>query len=123
MKATTIDKPMKILIGKQFTVEEIALKYVDVLRDWLTEEQFLSVVTDTGDGNEHDFCDANMAVDQAFRDLGIDVDTSDDNHCAMWNLVTARSVEIMNDLSHCCGAFKTVDENCRLYCKKCFEEV
>lgn len=104
------------------TAEQVAWRYVDVLRDWLSIAEFMKVVT--GEAyNEHDFCDANMAVDQAFNDLGVKVDTQNDEHLVVWNDATARSTEILHDLSHCCGAVKSVTDLGHLYCKKCFEEV
>lgn len=59
-------------------VERIAREFSRVLREWITDEQMQEVIrrnkaeTDTRICHSHDFCDANMAMDAAFRDLGMD---------------------------------------------------
>jgi hypothetical protein len=51
---------------------DIAKKFSEVLRDWLTKEEMQNVVdrnrsqTDESICHSHDFCDANMAMDEAF---------------------------------------------------------
>jgi len=58
---------------------EIAREFCLVIREWLSKEQMLLVV-ERNDAESskasvchtHDFCDANMAMDAAFKHLGVD---------------------------------------------------
>jgi hypothetical protein len=73
---------MKLTIStveKTLTVndaEVIGMRFAQVLREWLTDAEWLEMrrrnVEHVNDGicASHDFCDANMAMHQAFMDCG-----------------------------------------------------
>ena len=56
--------------------EQIGIRFAQVLREWLTDAEWLEMrrrnVEHVNDGicASHDFCDANMAMHQAFMDCG-----------------------------------------------------
>lgn len=86
-------------------VERIARSYVEVLQRWLTPDEFAAVCR--GEENEHDFCDANMALDEAFKTHGYEtlpplVDGEDDGMsqetCDLWNAAVGRATEIMKEM-------------------------
>ncbi len=65
------------------TADEVAQRFDAVLREWLTEAEYAEMLrrnrTREYGGNvcaSHDFCDANMAMQEAFESLGIDPDES-----------------------------------------------
>jgi len=78
---------------------KVALKFAEVLHEWLTPEQMRMVVA-RNEGQDHDdpccashdFCDANMAMDEAFtKAMGREI-KADDIHggyveadCDLWN--------------------------------------
>ena len=57
------------------TAQEVAREYSKVLRDWLSEEEMAEVIrlnkaqANPSVCHSHDFCDANMAMQEAFRNL------------------------------------------------------
>lgn len=56
-------------------VAQLADRFAATLRAWLTPAQWAAMVEANGRPRlgcaSHDYCDANMAMDQAFRDLGL----------------------------------------------------
>ncbi len=64
------------------TPEEVSAEFIAVLNEWLTPEQLEQVrvrnaVLATNPGQEdccasHDFCDANVAMEEAFKRCGLD---------------------------------------------------
>lgn len=58
-------------------VDALAKQFSKVLRGWLGAKKMKTVIArnhaeqEPGICHSHDFCDANMAMDQAFRDLGV----------------------------------------------------
>ena len=59
-------------------VESVAAMFSAVLREWLTDEEMDEVVLhnanelkDSDCCASHDFCDANMAMDEAFKQCGL----------------------------------------------------
>ena len=67
-------------------VERLARRYVVTLSEWLTQEEFEAVAHGCA-GDEHDYCDANMAMDEAHRALGWGAPHTTDEtpyYCAMW---------------------------------------
>lgn len=79
------------------TVENIGDEFADVLRSWLSDEQWDEMrklnaeETDKGVCHSHDHCDANMAMDEAMRRCGLaeklDADdwASNEENVALWN--------------------------------------
>jgi len=76
----------------------LADEFTKVLRDWLSEDEFYrmqrlnTVEENPGVCHSHDFCDANMAMEEAFQNLGIptafDVGDGEAGHeaaCELWN--------------------------------------
>jgi hypothetical protein len=67
---------------------ELGKRFVTILEEWLTPEEFEAVRTRNDDRvpgvcASHDFCDANAAMDQAFEDvLGRSANVDSDN--ALW---------------------------------------
>lgn len=60
-----------------FLITEAARRFTKVLHQWLTFEQMqrvreLNLTYEAGVCASHDFCDANMAMDEAWNSLGID---------------------------------------------------
>jgi len=77
-----------------FMVNNLAVKFCDVIHEWLTDDELELVVArndarvDKNDGVCHtnDFCDANMAMDEAWnRMFQNDIDLSSDDDCTIWN--------------------------------------
>lgn len=58
--------------GSKMNTEKIAAEFTAILKEWLGED-FKEVVernrteTDSGICHSHDFCDANMAMEEAFK--------------------------------------------------------
>ena len=75
-----------------FMINNLAVKFCDVLKEWLTEEE-LQIVVDRNAIREcdvvchsHDFCDANMAMDEAWNRMFKDgCDLSSDADVELWN--------------------------------------
>ena len=86
-------------IPPSFQVEPIAEAFAEIMRQWLTRDEFAEMKrrneTDSAYAGaacaSHDFCDANMAMDAAFRQVmdrapdvvgeGLAVEMD----CALWN--------------------------------------
>jgi hypothetical protein len=74
-------------------IKRVADTFVNVLKSWLTPEQFATMQrrnkeeTDSRICHSHDFCDANMAMLDALNEHGIDVDADNEDHTALWNKV------------------------------------
>ncbi len=69
-------------------------QFILVLSEWLTPDEIAEVNRrNDADGyaadltcHTHDFCDANMAMDAAFRTVvGHEVDGDNENDCRLWN--------------------------------------
>jgi len=67
--------------------KEVAKKFADILRTWLTEEEMRIVILrnavkykNAGICASHDFCDANMAMGEAFETFGL-ATTADIEDC------------------------------------------
>ena len=80
------------------TPEALAKEFARVLRSWLNDDQWESMLRLNKKGrsplicHSHDFCDANMAMDEAFKNLGVDQETqwgddwaSNEEASALWN--------------------------------------
>lgn len=72
--------------------ERIAQEFINVLRTHVTDAEWSCILaansaeTDPRVCHSHDFCDANMAMAEAFRRCGLgEVDLQDDNMIALWN--------------------------------------
>lgn len=75
--------------------ETVATEFSKVLRTWLTPAEMSEVVRRNSEQKDpnichsHDFCDANMAMDEALRNLRVDMDAEgalqDDNLIDLWN--------------------------------------
>lgn len=71
----------------------LADRFAAILRQWLTPAEFAEMVarnraTDKRAGvcHSHDFCDANMAMDQAWREVvGTEIDADDEAQATLWN--------------------------------------
>ncbi len=77
------------------TPEAVAAQFCAVLREWLTPEQLAEAVRLNAERNDgscatHDYCDANMAMDEAFArcggpratDTGRDLEEGEDRQLA-----------------------------------------
>jgi len=76
------------------TVELVARKFAAILKTWLSAgEQKLVIERNKGYiGTPYegccasgDFCDSNMAMDEAFQSFGVEIDIQDDAQTALWN--------------------------------------
>jgi hypothetical protein len=75
--------------------EIVATEFSKVLRTWLTPAEMSEVVSrnsqqqDPNICHSHDFCDANMAMDEALQSFGVDITAEgglqDDNLIDLWN--------------------------------------
>ncbi|HEX8586188.1 MAG TPA: hypothetical protein VF680_17480 [Allosphingosinicella sp.] len=79
-------------VDDEFTTYTLAHGFVNVLREWLSLDELRQVVernaaqTDPMICHTHDFCDANMAMDKAWRDLdGPEFDAASQAHADIWN--------------------------------------
>jgi hypothetical protein len=70
----------------------LAERFVAVLRDWLTQTEWLDMcIRNEAEHNAHvchthDYCDANMAMDAAFREVARRApDIDDDADVTLWN--------------------------------------
>lgn len=74
-------------------IEQLAKKFAEVLQEWLSAEQMKTVIKRNMSGAysedvcaSHDFCDANMAMDESFlRVLFRNASTSSDHDIYLWN--------------------------------------
>lgn len=71
---------------------ELAHEFSRILRDWLTEDEIEQVIERNAEVDDpavcasHDFCDANMAMYEAFeRVMGHPIDTRKKADVAMWD--------------------------------------
>jgi len=76
--------------------EQIASSFAAILRDWLTPEEFEEMrqrnqaEPNASICHSHDFCDANMAMDEAMRLNGQEVDLGGDReNWSTWNAAWA----------------------------------
>lgn len=82
---------LKAADPKDFTAEGCAKRFAEILKTWLTPQQMAEVVKrndaqeNPGVCHSNDFCDANMAMAEAFEKFGIVVDPQDDDHAAKWS--------------------------------------
>jgi len=75
------------------TVDEVAQRFDAVMREWLNEAEYTEMLRRNRTAAykdccaSHDFCDANMAMCEALRQLGIETDNmGDDGPTAiLWN--------------------------------------
>jgi hypothetical protein len=75
-----------------FIVNNLAVKFCDVLHEWLTEDELAIVVERNASRDcecvchSHDFCDANMAMDEAWSRMFQDeIDLSSEIDTDLWN--------------------------------------
>ena len=82
--------------SKYGTLEEqladrIALRFASVIREWLNEAELAEVnrlnnlEMSPHVCHTHDFCDANMAMDEAFRKEGLEVNLGDYAFGRIWD--------------------------------------
>lgn len=97
----------KIVVTPEL-VKKTAKEFARVLHTWLTAEEMKKVVEDNrGESksicHSHDFCDANMAMDEAFTNLGLTMwDENDDGLSdegtdlanAAWSLAKEKEFDI-----------------------------
>jgi hypothetical protein len=75
-------------------VEALARGYVDVLHLWLTADEFAQIAE--GPLVPGDFCDDNMAMDEAWQKLGgPEWDASSQAQADRWNAAYARALELL----------------------------
>jgi len=77
------------------TIEEvIADRFAAVLREWLTADEWTEMLERNGAQRDplichsHDFCDANMAMDQAFTEFAPEMKVDDvvaEDSVPVWN--------------------------------------
>lgn len=68
-----------------FMANNLAVKFCDVLQEWLTDDELNQCAN--GDAYPDDFCDANMAMDNAWSSMfQNDVDTTSDADLDLWNM-------------------------------------
>lgn len=91
------------------TIEQLAAAFVAQLRQDNSAEQFAEVVSKqksaplAGVCYSHDYCDANMTMDAAFKSFGIDPlehdyteeDGMSQEVCDLWNSAWDRAKEIL----------------------------
>lgn len=84
----------KAIFGLQSTKDELNLLsagFSNVLKEWLTAEEMAEVIRRNalpayaGACASHDFCDANMAMAEAFEKIFGEFDFSSDIHSALFN--------------------------------------
>lgn len=69
----------------------LANKFSMVLRSWLTDAEMREVIernkaeTTRSVCHSHDFCDANMAMQEAAESFGLTFDAGSDECAALWN--------------------------------------
>ena len=67
-------------------INNLAVKFSEVLHDWLTEDEMKEVTNDELITDVDDFCDANMAMDAAWNQMFIlEMDLSSDADIDLWN--------------------------------------
>ena len=91
------------------TIEQVAEAFIKQLREDITTEEFAELLTkqkeDPIEGicYSHDYCDANMTMDAAFKSLGIDPlehgyteeDGMSQEVCDLWNASWDRAKELL----------------------------
>ena len=91
------------------TVEQLAVAFVAQLRKDITPEEFAEVVRKQKDEPlegicySHDYCDANMTMDAAFKSFGVDPleygytdeDGMSQEVCDLWNAAWDRAKELL----------------------------
>ena len=71
--------------------QDLARAFSGVLQEWLSWEEMQMVLARNemaayrGCCASHDFCDANMAMNEAFRRLGIPFEFGNDLHDTLWS--------------------------------------
>ena len=90
--ALAIMHPRQRMNPKNGSVPELAHEFSRVLREWLTDDEMEQVIERNAEVDDpaicasHDFCDANMAMYEAFeRVMGHPVDTRKKADVAMWD--------------------------------------
>jgi len=86
-------------------IEKIAVSFVDILQEWLTPSEFAQVAKDNRTPAyadccaSHDYCDANVAMDEAFKKEGIytdeTMDLQDDNLMIAWDAAWNRAKKLI----------------------------
>jgi hypothetical protein len=83
---------------KMWVQEQLADRFAAVLKEWLTPQEFAEMKrrneTDPTYADSacasHDFCDANMAMDVAWREIiGGSIDADKEEQAALWNAAWA----------------------------------
>jgi len=94
--ATTIVRPPKPYVIKPGDAGIIASRFVTVLRSWLDSDEWRlmgernAVETDPFVCHSHDFCDANMAMCEAFASVtGGPPDADDEAQAKLWSTAWA----------------------------------
>lgn len=78
-------------IKKKVSIPMLAAKFSTILSSWLSEEEMQEVVkrnqaeTDRSVCHSHDFCDANMAMQEAVESFGLTINADSDADAALWN--------------------------------------
>lgn len=90
-----LETTVAVTVNRATLVEQLAAAFTRELANQLTKQQWLTVCrrnrveTDPGVCHSHDYCDANMVMDAAFRSLGLDPfgggDTMPDAMVDLWN--------------------------------------
>lgn len=76
---------------KNISTQVLANKFSMILRSWLSEEEMQEVIkrnkseTNRSVCHSHDFCDANMAMQEALESFGLTVSADSDEDAALWN--------------------------------------
>lgn len=91
-----ISEALSAVQNNPLNPEILAKAFSAVLFGWLTPEQRATVLErNKAEGNpsichSHDFCDANMAMVEAFQNLGVgEIDSQDDEQTALWDAAWA----------------------------------
>lgn len=90
--ALAIMHPRQRMNPKNGSVPELAHEFSRVLREWLTDDEMAQVIERNAEVDDpaicasHDFCDANMAMYEAFeRVMGHPIDTRKKADLAVWD--------------------------------------
>jgi len=84
---------------RQALVGRVAKRYASILWKWLRPEQMAEVNEDS-DVNEHDFCDANMAMLEATEALGVPMHDTDNE------TISTRHTDVCNGAAAMAAANK-----------------
>lgn len=96
LRKLPLDELLKLAVTKNTNppIAQLATAFVGVLHDWLTDEEFEEVRRRNREGYEdsayacasHDFCDANLAMEEAWlKVLGRSPDLDDQDDTKTWN--------------------------------------